>query len=110
MHVASSLGQLDGIPLEGVKSYIRGAKSVQEVINMPYPGDEITKVWPSLTSSMCFVAARCQHGSNAVAKAACIATRDSTYADVYRPPLPTAAGKHGASLWPRWLLWTTLLP
>ena len=44
MHVASCLGQLDGIPLEGAKAYISGAKSVQELIDMPYPKEEIAKV------------------------------------------------------------------
>ena len=45
MHVASTLGQLDGIPLEGVKAYIAGAKSVQELVDMPYPAEELTKVF-----------------------------------------------------------------
>ena len=44
VHVASTLGQLDGIPLEGVKAYISGAKSVQELVDMTYPADEIAKV------------------------------------------------------------------
>jgi hypothetical protein len=44
VHVASTLGQLDGIPLDGVKAYITGAKSVQELIDMPYPAEEIAKV------------------------------------------------------------------
>ena len=46
LHVGSSLGQLEGIPLEGVKAYIRGAKSVQEVIDMPYPAEDLSKVCP----------------------------------------------------------------
>ena len=49
MHVASTLGQLDGIPLDGipldgVKAYITGAKSVQELVDMPYPAEELAKV------------------------------------------------------------------
>ncbi len=52
MHVASTLGQLDGIPLEGVKAYISGAESVQELIDMPYPADEIAKVQPKFASSV----------------------------------------------------------
>ena len=44
VHVSSALGQLEGIPLDGVKAYIRGAKSVQELVNMPYPAEELAKV------------------------------------------------------------------
>ena len=43
-HVASALGQLEIIAPEGIKSYIRGAKSVQELVDMPYPADELAKV------------------------------------------------------------------
>ena len=46
MHVASTLGQLDGISpaLTGVKAYITGAKSVQELIDMPHPAEDLAKV------------------------------------------------------------------
>ena len=44
MHVGSMLGQLGGIPLEGVRAYIASAKSVQELIDMPYPAVELAKV------------------------------------------------------------------
>ena len=44
VHVASTLGQLEGIPLDGVKAYITSAKSVQELIDMPYPAEELAKV------------------------------------------------------------------
>jgi hypothetical protein len=44
LHVASTLGQLNGIPLDGVKAYITGATSVQELIDMPYPAEELAKV------------------------------------------------------------------
>ncbi len=52
VHVASTLGQLDGIPLEGVKAYISGAKSIQELMDMPYPADEVSKV-PSVPLAPC---------------------------------------------------------
>ena len=44
MHVGSMLGQLDGIPLDGVKAYIAGAKTLRELIDMPYPAEELAKV------------------------------------------------------------------
>ena len=44
LHIGSSLGQLDGIALDGVTSYIRGAKSLQEIIDMPYPAEDLEKV------------------------------------------------------------------
>ena len=44
MHIASVLGQLDGIELPGVKAYISGAKSVQELVDMPYPAEDLAKV------------------------------------------------------------------
>ena len=44
LHIGSSLGQLDGIPLEGVKAYLTGAKSVQQIIDMPYPAEDLAKV------------------------------------------------------------------
>ena len=44
VHVGSALGQLEGIPLEGVKAYIRGAKSVQEIVDLPYPAEELAQV------------------------------------------------------------------
>ena len=44
VHLASVLGQLDGINGEGVRAYIRGAKSVQELIDMPYPAKELAEV------------------------------------------------------------------
>ena len=58
-HVASALGQLDIIAPEGIKSYIRDAKSVQALVDMPYPAEELAKVrfadasciyavWPSI--------------------------------------------------------------
>jgi hypothetical protein len=50
LHVGSSLGQLDGIPLEGVKAYLTGAKSVQEIIDMPYPAEDLAKVCDSVLS------------------------------------------------------------
>ncbi len=43
-HVASALGQLDILASEGIKAYIRGAKSVQELVDMPYPAEELAKV------------------------------------------------------------------
>ena len=43
-YVASALGQLDNIAVEGAQSYIRGAKSLQALIDMPYPADEVSKV------------------------------------------------------------------
>ena len=44
LHLGSTLGQLNGINLKGVQAYIRGAKSVQELIDMPYPADELAEV------------------------------------------------------------------
>ena len=57
MHVASTLGQLDGIPLEGVKAYISDAKSIKQLIDMPYPADEIAKV---LTAGLMLSRGSCQ--------------------------------------------------
>jgi hypothetical protein len=44
VHVGSMLGQLNGIPLDGVKTYIAGAKSLQQLIDMPYPAEELAEV------------------------------------------------------------------
>ena len=44
MHIASVLGQLDGIELPGVKDYILSAKSVQELVDMPFPAEDLAKV------------------------------------------------------------------
>jgi len=54
VHIASVLGQLDGIELPGVRAYIGGAKSVQELVDMPYPAEDLAKVCVSpKPSSMC---------------------------------------------------------
>ena len=47
------LGQLDGIELPGVKAYISGAKSVQELVDMPYPAEDLAKVRADLNVFLC---------------------------------------------------------
>ncbi len=59
MHVASVLGQLDGIELPGVKAYISGAKSVQQLVDMPYPAEDLAKVCDSSESSSWCSSAPC---------------------------------------------------
>ena len=44
LHIGSTLGQLEGIPLPGVQEYMRNAKSVQEIIDMPYPAKDLAEV------------------------------------------------------------------
>jgi len=44
VHLGSALGQLDALPLAEYKESIREAKTIQELMDLRYPADEIAKV------------------------------------------------------------------
>ena len=44
VHLGSALGQLDALPLAEYKESIRNAKTIQELMDLRYPADEIAKV------------------------------------------------------------------
>ena len=44
VHLGSALGQLDSLPLPKYKEKIRSAKTIQEIMDLPYPAQEIAEV------------------------------------------------------------------
>ena len=52
VHLGSALGQLDALPLAQYKESIRDAKSIQELMDLRYPADEIAKVCGNTRSHM----------------------------------------------------------
>ena len=43
VHMGSTLGQLDALPLAGYKVKIRDAKTIQQLMDLPYPAEEIAQ-------------------------------------------------------------------
>ena len=48
VHLGSALGQLDALPLAKYKESIRNAKTIKELMDLPYPADEIAQVCAAL--------------------------------------------------------------
>ena len=44
VHLGSTLGQLDALPLVEFKQRIRDATTIQQLMDLQYPADEIAKV------------------------------------------------------------------
>jgi len=44
VHLGSALGQLDALPLPVYRESIRSAQTIQELMDLRYPADEIAKV------------------------------------------------------------------
>ena len=44
VHLGSALGQLDSLPLPEFKEKIRNAKTIQEIMDLSYPAQEIAEV------------------------------------------------------------------